>query len=91
MIARGGYLPVMEDEVSPDVYRRFAAIWANSEPVRSARELSAMLRAAHKREDEITDEWIRSLPGSWVYGLSEEPFADERANRQYRRELSGEK
>lgn len=81
----------MQDEVGPELYRRFAAIWANSEPIRNARELSAMLRAAGKREDEITDEWIRALPRSWVYGETEEPFADERANRQYRRELAGEK
>ncbi|MCZ7680596.1 MAG: hypothetical protein M5U28_18250 [Sandaracinaceae bacterium] len=81
----------MQTEVGHDVYRRFAAIWANGEPVRSAREVGAMIRAAGKREADITDEWLRALPHAWVYGASDDPFPDERANRQYRRELEGEK
>lgn len=73
------------------MYRRFAAIWANGEPIRTERELAAMMRAAGKSAEDPSDEWLRSLPRAWVYGWSEEPFADERANRQYRRELEGEK
>ncbi len=74
---------------STDVYRRFAKIWANGEPVRDARELAAALRAAGVPEAQITDDWLRSLRREWVYGESEEPFVDERANRSYRRELLG--
>lgn len=74
-------------ESDAEVYRRFAAIWANGQPVRSARELQALLRAAGIDEQSVSDEWIRSLPPAWVYGEMDEPFVDERANRMYRREL----
>jgi len=74
-------------EAGADLYRRFAASWANGEPVRSARELHALVRAAGLDEDQVSDEWIRGLPRAWVYGEIDEPFVDERANRVYRREL----
>lgn len=69
-----------------DVYRRFAAIWANGAPVRTIHELSAALRAAGLEDRAVTDEWLRSLSEAWVYGESDEPFTDDRANRIYRRE-----
>ena len=79
------------DEVRQDVYRRFAGIWANSEPLRDAHELWAALRAAGVSEELVTDDWLRSLSPAWVYGRADEPFADERANRLYRRELTGQR
>ena len=72
-----------------DVYRRFSAMWANGEPVRDEREFAAALRAAGITPEQVTDEWLRAFPRGWVYGYEEAPFADERANRVYRRELSG--
>jgi hypothetical protein len=77
-------------EVRADVYRRFAAMWANGEPVRNAHELYAVVRAAGIDEGEVSDEWLRSLSREWVYGELDDPFVDERANRIYRRELLGE-
>lgn len=74
-------------KVGADVYRRFAAIWANGEPVRNANELHALLRAGGLSEAEASDEWLRSLPRAWVYGEVEDPFVDEQSNRVYRREL----
>jgi hypothetical protein len=72
-----------------EVYQRFAAIWANGEPVRTEAELSAALRAAGIAPEQATDEWLRAFQRAWVYGESEEPFTDERTNRSYRRELGG--
>lgn len=77
------------DEVRADVYRRFAAMWADSEPLRDAHELWAALRAAGVSEEAVTDDWLRSLPPDWVYRRADVPFADERVNRIYRRELTG--
>lgn len=79
----------MDRRLLPGVYRRFAAIGADGEPIRTERELAAMMRAAGKSAEDATDEWLRSLPRAWVYGWSDGPFADERANRLYRRELEG--
>ncbi len=81
----------MEPDVAPELYRRFAEIWADGEPIRSSRELAALLRAAGKREEDVDEAWLRALPRAWVYGWSDDPFADDRANRQYRRELEGPK
>ncbi len=78
------------DQVRADVYRRFAAIWADSEPLRDAHALWAALRAAEISEDAVTDDWLRALSSEWVYGRAEVPFADERVNRIYRRELTGQ-
>jgi hypothetical protein len=78
------------DQVRADVYRRFAALWADSEPLRDAHELWAAMRAAGLSEEVVTDEWLRSLSSDWVYGRAEVPFTDERVNRIYRRELSGQ-
>lgn len=77
------------EEVRADIYRRFASIWANGAPLRSPHELRAAVRGAGLSESEVTDEWLRSLSRAWVYGETEEPFEDERANRIYRRELLG--
>lgn len=77
----------MQEEADAGVYRRFAAIWANGAPVRTARELHAVLRAAGIDERQVSDEWMRSLSRAWVYGEVDDPFVDERANRIYRREL----
>ncbi len=78
------------DQVRADVYQRFEAIWANSEPIRNAHELWAALRAAGVSEDVVTDEWLRSLSPDWVYSREDFPFADEGVNRIYRRELLGQ-
>ncbi|HJL19495.1 MAG TPA: hypothetical protein RMH99_27785 [Sandaracinaceae bacterium LLY-WYZ-13_1] len=82
----------MSDEGQRDAYRRFASIWANGEAIRSEPELEAAIRAAGKDGDApVTDEWLRSLRRAWVYGDSDDPFENERANRSYRshlRELS---
>lgn len=78
------------DEVRADVYRRFAGIWADSEPLRDAHELWAALRAAGVSEENVTDDWLRSLPAEWVYRHADVPFSDERVNRIYRRELTGQ-
>jgi hypothetical protein len=75
------------DELPPHVYRRFRAIWADSEPLRSPRELTAAVRAAGVAPAQITDDWLRTLSSAWVYGDSDAPFADEKVNRQYRREI----
>jgi hypothetical protein len=70
-----------------DLYARFARIWANSHPVRSAPELEAAVRAAGRDHDSVDDEWLRSLSRDWVYHQAEDPFEDELDNRAYRREL----
>ena len=75
-------------EEERDAYRRFAAMWANGEPVRSEHELEAAIRAAGLEGQPVSDEWLRELDRRWVYGESDEPFESERANRSYRRELS---
>lgn len=66
-------------------YRRFCAIWADSEPVRASHELAAALRAVGA--EEVEDEWLRGLNPDWVYGESAEPFDDDETNLNYRREL----
>jgi hypothetical protein len=70
-----------------DLYARFARLWANSHPVRSAPELEAALRARGKSYAEADDAWLLSLSAAWVYHESEDPFDDEQDNRAYRREL----
>jgi hypothetical protein len=77
----------MDELPHPHVYRRFRALWADSEPLRSPRELAAAMRAAGIAPAQITDDWLRALSSAWVYGESDEPFADEGQNRSYRREL----
>lgn len=78
----------MADSNYRDAYRRFAAMWADGEPIRGEHELEAAIRAAGLGEGPIGDEWLRSLDRRWVYGHSDEPFESERANRSYRRELT---
>lgn len=70
-----------------DLYARFAELWANSHPVRSAPELEAALRASAKSYDSADDAWLLSLSRAWVYHESEDPFENELDNRAYRREL----
>jgi hypothetical protein len=70
-----------------DLYARFALLWANSHPVRSAPELEAAMRAAGRDHNNVDDEWLRSLSRAWVYHEAEDPFDDEQENRAYRREL----
>jgi hypothetical protein len=77
----------MAESIYEDAYRRFSSMWADSEPVRSERELEAAIRAAGLGEQPVPDDWLRSLRRDWVYGDSDEPFADQGANRVYRREL----
>lgn len=79
----------MADSTYQDAHRRFSAMWANSEPVRGEHELEAAIRAAGLADQPVPDDWLRSLRRDWVYGDSDEPFADQNANRSYRRELMG--
>lgn len=72
-----------------EIYARFARIWADGEPVREPRELFAAMLAANVAPPDVTDEWLRSLSRAWVYGDSDAPFNDERANRDYRRAVNG--
>lgn len=76
----------MPNEIE-QVYARFARIWKNGHPVRSAAELGAAVRAAELEPEQVSDEWLRSLSRAWVYHDAEDPFDDERVNRAYRREL----
>lgn len=71
-----------------ELYARFARLWANSHPVRSAAELEAALRACGLEHEDASDDWLRSLSRDWVYHESDDPFTDAAANRAYRRELS---
>jgi hypothetical protein len=70
-----------------DLYARFAELWANSHPLRSAPELEAALRASEKSYATADDAWLLSLDRAWVYHEAEDPFEDEQENRAYRREL----
>ena len=74
-----------------DVYRQFRDIWADSEPLRTRSELGAAVRAAKLEPDEITPDWLHGLDREWVYGRGDDPFADDRQNREYRRLLSASK
>lgn len=83
----------MTDEGSTEameaVYRRFRAIYADGIPVRDPEELAAAVRASGARVEDVDDAWLRALRRAWVYGDADEPFEDDRANRNYRRELMG--
>jgi hypothetical protein len=74
-----------------DVYQQFHDIWADSEPLRTRSELAAAVRAAKVEPAEITADWIKGLDREWVYGRGEDPFADDRKNREYRRLVSATK
>lgn len=76
-----------EENDHRDAYGRFAAMWADGEPIRSEHELIAAIRAAGLEGQPIPDDWLRALDRRWVYGHSDEPFESERQNRSYRREL----
>ncbi len=69
------------------VYRRFAALYANSHMIRTAYELEVAVRAAGLDIDRVSDAWLRSLSSSWVYGRAGAPFDDETTNKKYRRLL----
>jgi hypothetical protein len=71
-----------------DVYRQFQEIWADGAPTRSRSELAAAVRAAMIEPQEITADWIHGLDREWVYGRGDDPFADDRKNREYRRLVS---
>jgi hypothetical protein len=73
-----------------DVYREFARMYANGEPIRPLEAVEAAMVAAGKMIDDVTAEWLRSLRHDWVIGESDEPFEDERANRAYWRILAAE-
>ena len=73
-----------------DVYREFAKMYANGEPIRPADALEAAILAAGKKTEDVTTDWLRSLRRDWIHGESEEPFEDERANRAYWRILAAE-
>jgi hypothetical protein len=73
-----------------DVYREFARMYANGEPIRPPEALEAAMVAADKMTNDVTTEWLRSLRHDWVIGESDEPFTDERANRAYWRILAAE-
>ena len=77
----------MNDAETERAYRRFCAIWANSEPVRASYEFAAALRAAGATASGVDDDWLRGLNRAWVYGESGEPFDDDQRNLSYRREL----
>ena len=68
-----------------DVYQQFSEIWADGEPIRTRSELGAAVRAGKVDLSEITPDWLRGLDREWVYGRAEDPFADDRKNREYRR------
>jgi hypothetical protein len=68
-----------------DVYRQFREMWADGEPTRTRSELTAAVRAANVEPAEITADWLRGLDREWVYGRGDDPFADDRKNREYRR------
>lgn len=78
----------MTSATKESVYRRFAAIHANSLPIRDEKDLEAAVRAAGLSWDSVTDDWLRALERRWVHFDSESPFGDERQNREYRRLLS---
>ncbi|MCC7537630.1 MAG: hypothetical protein IT379_15510 [Deltaproteobacteria bacterium] len=69
------------------IFRRFTAIWADSQPIRTLPELRAAVRAAELAWADVTDDWLRSLDPRWVYRQSDEPFADTRRNEEYRRRV----
>jgi len=68
-------------------YRHFARVFGDSTPIRSERELEAAIQAAGLREEDVTRTWLKSLRTSWVYGLSDAPFANDALNRRYIRML----
>jgi hypothetical protein len=69
------------------LYRAFTQIWGNGHPIRAPAELEAAVRAQGLDDRTAGEQWLRSLSPAWVYHDSDEPFADEQANRAYRREL----
>jgi hypothetical protein len=83
----GVYFGCMES--APDVYAQFARIWTDGEPIREPHELFAAMTAAGLTPDAVTEDWLRALSKQWVYGHSDAPFNDERANRDYRRVVNG--
>lgn len=78
----------MQPRTLEHVYNHFAALFANSHPIRRPVDLAAAIQAAGLSVEEVTDEWLRSLDPAWVYGDSDVPFADEHRNREYRRILT---
>jgi hypothetical protein len=74
--------------LSDIAYARFAELYADGLPVRSEDDFEAAVRAAGLEFDEVDDAWLRSLNVRWVYHQSDEPFADEQVNREYRRIVS---
>jgi hypothetical protein len=74
--------------LSDIVYARFVELFTNSLPIRGEDALDAAVRASGLAYDEIDDGWLRALNPRWVHFQSEDPFADEQVNREYRRILS---
>jgi len=66
-------------------YQHFLHKYADSDPVRDSKDFEAAVRAARIPLDDLSEEWIESLDNAWVYGRSDRPFDDDRANREYRR------
>lgn len=78
----------MSENGIDDAYQRFAAMYANSVPIRGPSELRAAMEAGGIEPADVDEPWLRSLQRSWVYGESDEPFTDPQVNRVYRRLLA---
>jgi hypothetical protein len=66
-----------------DVYRRFASIWADGDPIVNETALRAAIDATGFKLEDISEAWLRALDPEWVYGRQNRPFRDEDLNRRY--------